>query len=84
MWQKNDRSPRGSAGASAADRKRSPAAQHEHVEKPWFKKVWLPLTMQQISIKGETGIPHTQLDMPTISITSAEGSTISITSDIFN
>ena len=40
------------------------------VEKPWFKKVWMPLTMRQISVK-----PRPQL---------GTGAIISITSDILN
>ena len=44
------------------------------VEKPWFKKVWMPLTMRQISVQDDV-IPYTELGM---------GASISITSDIFD
>ena len=39
------------------------------IEKPWFKRVWLPLTMRQIPDRNCDGW-CTQLDTPMISITS--------------
>ena len=44
------------------------------VEKPWFQRVWLPLTMRHISHKDEDARPRPQL---------GTGVTIAITSDIF-
>ena len=39
------------------------------VKKPWFKKVWMPLTMRQIIDQNEL-MRHSQLTTPTITITS--------------